>query len=120
MIGIGSSYNKEEFKFSNYGVESMVVYHDALTVKPQICLKPPCDEDCNDVRCTFCWKCLHANKKYEMILAYNEQMNRGHYKRLFPVEEEKIDTKLWKNVTELNKFYVEWFKEMCKKNENFC
>ena len=120
MIGVGTIYEKNNFSFPDYDVESMVVYHDALTVKPEICLNYPCNEDCEDEACKFCWNCLQVNKKFEMIQAFHEQMNRGHFTRLFPVEKEEIAEDLWEDVTSVNKFYIEWFKEMCKKNEHFC
>lgn len=120
MIGVGTVYKKNIFAFPDYDVESMVAYHDAMTVKPEICLNSPCKDNCTDETCKFCWNCLPVNKKFEMIQAFHEQMNRGHFTRLFPVEKREIDETLWEDITHLNKFYIEWYQEMCKKNEHFC
>ncbi|XP_070504061.1 probable tubulin polyglutamylase ttll-15 [Chironomus tepperi] len=120
MIGVGTVYKKNIFAFPEYDVESMVAYHDAMTVKPEICLTSLCDENCIDDACKFCWDCLHTSKKYEMIQALHEQMNRGHFTRVFPVDKEHIDESLWEDITPVNKFYIEWFHEMCKKNKHFC
>lgn len=120
MIGVGTVYEKNSFLFPNYDVESMIAYHDALTIKPEICLNSTCDGSCADDVCKFCWNCLSGDKRLEMIQALHEQMNRGHFTRIFPVGKDEIDEELWDEITPVNNFYIEWFQEMCKKNYHFC
>ncbi|CAG9798495.1 unnamed protein product [Chironomus riparius] len=120
LIGIGTAYEKESFQFPNYDVESMVAYHDAITVKPKTCLSSSCNANCTSDACKFCWNCLSEDYRIEMIQALQEQMNRGYFTRVFPVQKEDIKEDLWKDITHLNKFYIEWFQEMCKKNKQFC
>ncbi|KAG5669196.1 hypothetical protein PVAND_017089 [Polypedilum vanderplanki] len=124
LIGIGTNFEQNEFKFPSVDVELMVAHPNGMTIKPEICLSDTCINNCDDPICNICWHCLNVNEKFERILAYREQMNLGDFKRLFPPNRE-VFNKLPINLVEENlleetRKHVEWFFEMCKKNNKFC
>lgn len=122
LIGIATSYEKENFKFKNPEIEMMVSNPNGMTIFPQKCLNE-CAGCKNFEFCNLCWHCMDRNSKYDLMLAYNEQMNIGDFKRIFPPEKEFLDEageEFWSKLTKENEKHVKWYREMCKKNKRFC
>ena len=122
LIGVGTTFDKENFSFNDGDYEQMVAYVDSMSVLPETCLSLMC-LDCKRIECELCWKCMDETTKYDLIQAYREQMNIGDFKRLFPPDEkfmESVDEEFWHNLLEGNKLNVKWFREMCNKNKRCC
>lgn len=121
LIGVGTSYKKNNFTFIDGDYEMMVANPDGFMVNPEMCLSQKCRKCEND--CKLCLKCLSSDEKYDLIQAYRETMNIGDFKRLFPPKKEfmeKVGEEFYSNLLEENKMLVDWFDGMCKKNRRFC
>jgi len=122
LIGVGTTYSKENLKIPSTDVEQMIAEGHSINVSPEICLSDICENNC-DGDCMFCSKCLTADEIYEHLQAYREQMNLGDFKRLFPAEQEdseNISLGLWGKVSQESVKHGHWFGEMCEKNRYFC
>ncbi|XP_070505704.1 probable tubulin polyglutamylase ttll-15 [Chironomus tepperi] len=122
LIGVGTTYNKENLKIPSMDVEQMIADGHSLNVSPETCLSSLCENSC-DGDCMFCRKCLSDDDIYDQLQAYREQMNLGHFKRVFPAEQEDAETiglDLWGKVSKESVRHAQWFDEMCEKNRNFC
>jgi hypothetical protein len=121
MLGIATPYQQQKFVFESAEMEMTVSPANTRTVSVDFCTYD-CEGTCNG-RCTLCLRCMQRNQFYETILAYQEQMNLGGFRRLFPPEKEflaTIDEKWKEELADKSQFQLEWFIEMCKKNRNFC
>ncbi|KAG5669519.1 hypothetical protein PVAND_017406 [Polypedilum vanderplanki] len=122
LIGVGTPYIKKEFVFENVELEMMVAHAHSRTVLPEFCIYD-CDKTC-DGRCMICMRCMKQSQFYETIIAYQEQMNIGDFKRLFPPSKEFLEEvgveKYFENFDNRELFQLDWFMEMCKKNRYFC
>lgn len=52
-----------------------------------------------------------------MRIAYQEQLNAGVMKRVFPVN---LNATNFASLSSENQLHSKWFIEMCKNNEKFC
>lgn len=114
LIGVGTRYRKSSLQISK-DIEMMIAHPHSMQVKPQLCLSKTC-ETCNG-NCKMCWKCQTVSQKYSRFLGYLEQMNLGEFKRLFPAGSDEYKKF---QLSKESKNHAEWFREMCKKNRNFC
>lgn len=122
LIGVGTSYTKEILKIPSIEVGKMIAEEHVLNVKPQLCISDECKESCNG-NCMFCRRCLSSSDKYQQMVAYQEQMNIGDFKRLFPPEEEDyelMDYSYWDELSIESQLQAKWFEEMCERNRKFC
>lgn len=122
LIGVGTSYKTSSLKFPSLDDEQMVVHPNSLSVLPDTCMNFPCNETCAE-ECELCWDCLDLDRRYELQLAYLEQMNSGDMKRLFPPKSDFLrtaDDKFWASLEPESRHHTMWFAEMCKKHEKFC
>lgn len=84
-------------------------------------MKNPCNISCEDFKCNLCNKCLKLNQKYDLRMAYQEQLNIGVMKRVFPVTDlSHLDATKFASLSSENQLHTKWFIEMCKNNERFC
>jgi hypothetical protein len=123
LLDISNPIRDHNFLFPDGDVEMMAANPNSFGINPEICVNEPCLTSCSNKMCRFCLKCLSSNDRFEMIMAYREQMNVGEFTRIFPPSIDFLDnagSEFWNNVTEKNEFYIEWFEGMCKKNRNFC
>lgn len=122
LLGIGKNYKNENFKFDSMNEESMVVHRNSLTVKAEICMKLPCNQTCFS-QCELCFNCLTQDQRYDLQLAYMEQMDSGEMKRLFPPSKDFVENSgedFWNSMLPESKLHVKWFHEMCQKDKKFC
>ncbi|KAL7010901.1 hypothetical protein ACKWTF_014001 [Chironomus riparius] len=122
LIGVGTSYRKENLKIPSMDVQQMIAEGHSMNVNPQSCLSDICQNSC-DGDCMFCRKCLTADEGFDNLQAYREQMNLGDFKRIFPAEQEddeSVGLDLWAKVSKESVKHAHWFGEMCEKNRYFC
>lgn len=96
----------------------MAYHFHSFSVLPQICMNSPCNITCKDSECNLCNKCLKLNQKYDLRMAYQEQMNIGVMKRVFPVT--NLKSTEFASLSSENQLHSKWFIEMCKNNKRFC
>lgn len=93
----------------------------SVSVLPEVCMKAPCNESCDSLKCKLCRDCMTEDQKYDTILAMQEQKSHGAFKRLFPVSNFKeLGSVDFKKLSPADQLHSEWFMEMCKKNKDFC
>jgi tubulin monoglycylase TTLL15 len=122
LIGVGTSYETDNLRFKSIDDESMVVHRNSLKVKPEICMDFPCDH-MYAPQCDLCWNFLNQDRRYDLQVAYLEQMHSGEMKRLFPPKKDFMDdtdSSFLDEVQLESQLHVRWFVEMCKKDEKFC
>lgn len=123
LIGVATNYHKEHFEFPEEYERMILVDRTVLAVNPESCMQNKCAESCED-DCILCYNCMVADGwKRELIQAYQEQMNSGHFRRLFPPSQKFLES-AGKNFTDnlmySNLLLTAWYNEMCKKNLKFC
>ena len=122
LIGVGTSYRKENLKIPSMDVQKMIAEGHSINVSPETCLSELCQNSC-DGDCMLCKKCLTAVEIFDNLQAYREQMNLGDFKRIFPAEHEddaNVGLDLWSKVSKESVNHAHWFGEMCEKNRYFC
>lgn len=62
----------------------MIIVDQDLAVDPKICTSDLCTKSCTDERCQLCVPCLTDRDRFELQNSYNEHLNRGNTRRLFP------------------------------------
>lgn len=121
IIGVATPYHKKDFLLDTVELEMMVAHANMRNVLPEFCIYD-CEGTCGG-RCAFCMRCMNQNQFYETILAYIEQNYIGDFKRLFPPEKEfldKVGDDYGHILEDRSHFQLEWYKELCKRNQKFC
>lgn len=122
LIGVATSYKTENLRFKTADEESMVVHSNSLKVKPETCMSFPCNQSYAP-QCELCWNFLNQDRRYDLRIAYLEQMRSGEMKRLFPPKKDfmaETDDGFWDSLQRESKHHLKWFIEMCKRDEKFC
>jgi tubulin monoglycylase TTLL15 len=84
LVGVGSYWKKDHFKFNSTDEKMMLMGQGSVEVMPEICANHPCTETC-EPQCELCKKCLSDEQLKDLELAYLETMNMGEFKRIFPL-----------------------------------
>lgn len=121
LVDVGSSYERETFRFPHFTNEEMVTPRLFLSVNPEECLTEKCTKVCEDE----CSLCNHCSKgwNYQKLRAYQEQLNAGGFKRIFPPNEKflkNVNESFWSNLSPANTFMTKWYQGMCRRNNKFC
>lgn len=123
LVGVATNYHMKYFGDFRAEYERMIlVDRSVLAINPNDCMSIKCNVTCEE-ECELCWNCMVADGwKRELIVSYQEQMNSGHFRRLFPPTQNliKSDENLMKNLTKPNEKLTKWYTGMCKKNLRFC
>lgn len=124
LVGVGTTYMKNSFKFPDPETYTMALYSNGIGVRPDICLSDEC-LNCGEEKCEICWQCMGEEEKADLLQAYSEQLNIGEFKRLFPPEKDfmdQVDETFLKSLSKENRKHLDWYVEMCKikKNKKFC
>ncbi|CRK90324.1 CLUMA_CG004032, isoform A [Clunio marinus] len=82
LIGIeGSTKNS---RIRNILNDKIFCQTDGLTVLPEICMKKPCNESCDNSECDLCWNCMDDYFITDLRTSYYEHMNIGDFVRVIP------------------------------------
>lgn len=124
LVGVATNFYKKHFDdFSSEYERMILVDGTVLAINPEDCMKEKCNESCED-ECALCLECMVENDwKRDLIQSYQEQMNSGHFRRIFPPSQnflKSVDENFMKSLTKSNELFTKWYTEMCKKNLRFC
>ncbi|XP_022667354.1 tubulin polyglutamylase TTLL4-like [Varroa jacobsoni] len=103
------------------GHSGMVVSDQDLVVYPGQCVADCAgDGNCRSSElCALCATCWEDDTKEALILAFNEHINRGKFRRLIPLpDRDPADSDFMKHP--YNRLMYLWFKGKCQLDETFC
>ncbi|CRK90326.1 CLUMA_CG004034, isoform B, partial [Clunio marinus] len=119
LVGFEGSLNGSRVR--NVLNDDLFCQKDCLTVLPEMCLKKPCNESCDNSECDLCFNCMDEFIIEDLKLAYYEHMRIGDFVRVIPPSNESMmrDRSYFTGLSYKNDLYARWCLEMCKSNRHF-
>lgn len=84
LVGVGTYLKKNHIRQFMSDEEPFLCPDSSVSVRPDICVKSPCDMSCESPQCAICWHCLEPTMKTDMKFSYMEHMNIGDMQRVVP------------------------------------
>jgi len=119
IIGAGSKLDLMKSIY-DLGSQEMLSNSKNIAVNPSVCVGNNCSENCDKPECSLCIPCLSAENIFNLHRAFKEKAHQGGFKRIFPTKVHFEDEDLIKNLSPSNQIAVEWFKEKCRENIEWC
>lgn len=124
LVGVGHYLSRESFERFNQDSEAMLTSEKNIMVNGDVCAQMPCAETCSPVECQLCKTCLTSSDVLELKRAYQEHVNRGDTRRIFPA---RIDPKkpideheMFQKLSPKNQMMARWFHGKCKSDSSWC
>ncbi|XP_026480178.1 LOW QUALITY PROTEIN: tubulin polyglutamylase TTLL6-like [Ctenocephalides felis] len=89
-----------------------------ILVNAEVCSSYECNNSCSNKKCSLCLHCLTTKDVEDLHMAYQEHMNRGDCKRIFP--EKMVRNINLKKYSHKNQLIIRWFNEKCKADYTWC
>ncbi|GJQ66397.1 hypothetical protein Trydic_g4417 [Trypoxylus dichotomus] len=92
-----------------------------IAVYPDQCSTNLCRKSCHSEDCQLCKNCLTAENRLDFLRAYNEHLNRGDCKRIFPPPINTLELPLdFEDYSPKNQIMYKWFLGKCALDEHWC
>lgn len=86
LVGVGTYLSKNHIGKFEDDEEEFLCHDSSISVNPEACMGSQCKESCGSEICMLCLHCMTNTLKYDLKMAYLEQMNAGEMKRIVPPE----------------------------------